>query len=175
MSAILYYFATTKQAFENQHQAELDELRDALDRTTSSAPQDLRRFRSEWSELLYQELEAHGWERNVQIALPSAHAESSKAVIRRKISALKNRLGIVHSFGHSDAMLYQIYGLFPHFARAGLLTAAILVVPTKAFSNALPRGASHIAQVAADLDARGPSNLDVPTLVIGLQPPTLTD
>lgn len=175
MTPLQHYFATTTEAFENQHKAELGQLRVALQHATSSCSQEPRLFRSQWPEMLYQELETLGWERNVQIALRTGTTNSTQSVIRRKISAIKNGLGIEHSFGHSDAMLYQIYGLFPHFAKAGLLTAGILIVPTKQFSDALPRGVSHMAQVIADLDARGPSNLDVPTLVIGFQPPTLRD
>lgn len=165
-----HYFATTEDSFTNEHKAELHEFNDAMARALDLSSNRPREFRSVFPPRLYERLAELGWELNVQIALMEPNSHGSGKIKRRRLSAVKNGVGIDHSFGHYSATLYEIYGLLPHFARAGLVRAGIIIVPTNDLAKKLPRGTSPFDQITVDLDARGPSNLDVPTVIVAVGP-----
>ena len=88
----------------------------------------------------------------------------------REVDFVKGDLGLEVQFGKYAFLVYDIISKMVIFKQRGLLRVGIEVLPTKRMVYEMSSGIGHFEQVVADLYHRGPSDLDIPVLVIGIEP-----
>lgn len=86
----------------------------------------------------------------------------------REMDGIKNRVGLEIQFGKYAFMGYDIFSKMPIFARQGLITCGIEVVAMPSLIPHMSTGVSSFSQIVMDMRARGEADIDVPTLVIGI-------
>ena len=81
----------------------------------------------------------------------------------------KEGLGLEVQFGKYAFMLYDVFVKMPIFAKEVIIDAGIELVPiyNMAYNN-MSSGVSHFEMLVGDMEKRGPSSLDIPILVIGV-------
>lgn len=172
MRVVTYEFADPKSTVAEMHRAEVDEIEQAL-ATVNAQTTGSRSYRRDFGMRLESLLARQGWEVPLRISLRSPAAPNEDTVhTLRGLDAAKNRVAFELGLGHYPYLLYGIYGLLPIFHERGLIDAGIVAVPTQELARQLPSGISYFEQVTADLEARGPSNLDIPVMVLGFTPNT---
>ena len=88
----------------------------------------------------------------------------------REVDFLKGDLGLEVQFGKYAFLVYDIISKMVIFHRRGLLNAGIEILPTKRMVGEMSSGIGHFEQVVADLYHRGIADLDVPVLILGIEP-----
>ncbi|HCD6631785.1 TPA: hypothetical protein NDU38_005025 [Pseudomonas aeruginosa] len=86
----------------------------------------------------------------------------------REMDGIKNRVGLEIQFGKYAFMGYDIFSKMPIFARQGLIVCGIEVVAMPSLIPHMSTGVSSFSQIVMDMRARGEADIDVPTLVIGI-------
>lgn len=86
----------------------------------------------------------------------------------RDMDFVKNKLGIEVQFGKYSFMVYNVCAKMTIFKNLGHIKAGIEIVPIKELANQMSTGVSYFEQFVWDLEHRGVSNIDVPTLIIGI-------
>lgn len=86
----------------------------------------------------------------------------------REMDGIKNKVGLEIQFGKYAFMGYDIFSKMPIFAKRGLIECGIEVVATHNLIPHMSTGVSSFAQIVMDMKARGPADIDIPTLVIGI-------
>ena len=81
---------------------------------------------------------------------------------------LGTKLGVEVQFGKYAFMSYDICVKMPIFHNQGLINAGVEIVPTKHLADEMITGVSYFEQIAWDLQMRGPSNVDIPVLILGV-------
>lgn len=94
----------------------------------------------------------------------SAHVHSGT----REMDFIKNRLGVEVQFGKYAFMAYDVFAKMPIFAKKGLISAGIEIIPMYALAREMSTGVSHFEMFKGDLDMRGESSIDIPVLIIGV-------
>lgn len=84
---------------------------------------------------------------------------------------VKNGLGLEVQFGKYAFLGLDILGKMPIYARHGIFTAGVEVVPMASFRRGqMSTGIGCFEQIKGILEQRGVSNLDIPVAVLGTAP-----
>lgn len=86
----------------------------------------------------------------------------------REMDGIKNKVGLEIQFGKYAFMGYDILSKMPLFAKRGLIECGIELVAMPSIVKNMSTGVSSFNQIVADLKERGAADLDVPTLIIGI-------
>ena len=65
-------------------------------------------------------------------------------------------------------MVYNVCAKMTIFRNLGHIEAGIEIVPIKELAEQMSTGVSYFEQFVWDLEQRGVSNIDVPTLIMGI-------
>lgn len=87
----------------------------------------------------------------------------------REMDGLKNKVGLEIQFGKYAFMGYDIFSKMPIFSKRGLIVCGIEVVVMPSLIRHMSTGVSSFSQIVMDMKARGEADLDIPTLVIGIE------
>ena len=87
----------------------------------------------------------------------------------REIDGIKNKVGLEIQFGKYAFMGYDIFSKMPIFHQRGLITCGIEVVAMHSLIPNMSTGVSSFNQIEMDMKARGVADLDIPTLIIGIE------
>ena len=86
----------------------------------------------------------------------------------REMDYVKNKLGVEVQFGKYAFMVYDVCAKMTIFAKHEIIDAGIEIVPMLNMANNMSSGVSYFEQVKTDLEERGVADLDIPTLIIGI-------
>lgn len=86
----------------------------------------------------------------------------------REMDGIKNKVGLEIQFGKYAFMGYDIFSKMPIFAKQGLIVCGIEVVAMPSLIPHMSTGVSSFSQIVMDMKARGVADIDVPTLIIGI-------
>lgn len=86
----------------------------------------------------------------------------------REMDGIKNGVGIEVQFGKYAFMGYDIFSKMPIFAKRGLIQCGVEVVVMSSMLKHMSTGVSSFDQIKLDMQHRGVADLDVPTLVVGI-------
>lgn len=87
----------------------------------------------------------------------------------REMDGIKNKVGLEIQFGKYAFMGYDIFSKMPIFHKRGLIVCGIEVVVMASMIPNMSTGISSFGQIVADMRERGEADLDIPTLVIGIE------
>lgn len=86
----------------------------------------------------------------------------------REMDGIKNKVGLEIQFGKYAFMAYDILSKMPIFAKRGLIECGIELVAMPSIVKNMSTGVSSFNQIVAELRERGHADLDIPTLIIGI-------
>jgi len=86
----------------------------------------------------------------------------------REMDGMKNKVGLEIQFGKYAFMGYDIFSKMVMFNKLGYINCGIEVVPVNSLCKHMSTGVSDFDQLMIDFEHRGESNIDIPTLVIGI-------
>lgn len=87
----------------------------------------------------------------------------------REMDGLKNKVGLEIQFGKYAFMGYDIFSKMPIFHKRGLITCGIELVAMHSLIPDMSTGVSSFNQIVMDMKARGVADLDIPTMIIGIE------
>lgn len=86
----------------------------------------------------------------------------------REMDFVKEELGIEVQFGKYAFMVYNVCAKMTIFHKLGHIELGVEIVPVKSFADHMSTGVSYFEQFVWDLQARGISDIDIPTLILGI-------
>ncbi len=86
----------------------------------------------------------------------------------REMDGIKNKVGLEVQFGKYAFMVYDIFSKMPIFAKRGLIDCGIELVAMPSIVKNMSSGVSSFNQIVMDMKARGVADLDIPTIIIGI-------
>jgi hypothetical protein len=86
----------------------------------------------------------------------------------REMDGIKNKVGLEIQFGKYAFMGYDIFSKMPIFSKKGLIVCGIEVVAMQSLIPHMSTGVSSFNQITMDMRARGEADIDIPTLIIGI-------
>jgi hypothetical protein len=86
----------------------------------------------------------------------------------RDMDFVKRKLGVEIQFGKYAFMVYNVCAKMTIFKNLGHIEAGIEVVPVKSLAEHMSTGVSYFEQFVWDLQQRGPADIDVPVLILGI-------
>jgi len=86
----------------------------------------------------------------------------------REMDLVKNRVGLEVQFGKYAFMVYNILAKMTIFAKKGKIDCGVELVSMRSMASEMSTGVSYFEQIKADLEYRGVADLDIPTLVLGI-------
>lgn len=87
----------------------------------------------------------------------------------REMDGIKNKVGLEIQFGKYAFMGYDIFSKMPIFSKRGLIVCGIEVVAMPSLIPHMSTGVSSFSQITMDMRARGEADIDIPTLIIGIE------
>ena len=87
----------------------------------------------------------------------------------REMDGIKNKVGLEIQFGKYAFMGYDIFSKMPIFAKRGLIDCGIEVVVMPSLIPDMSTGVSSFSQIGTDMEERGVADLDVPTIIVGIE------
>ncbi len=86
----------------------------------------------------------------------------------REMDGIKDKVGLEIQFGKYAFMGYDIFAKMPIFAKKGMIECGIEVVAMPSVVKVMSTGVSSFAQVVLDMEIRGVADIDLPTIVVGM-------
>jgi hypothetical protein len=86
----------------------------------------------------------------------------------REMDGIKNKVGLEIQFGKYAFMAYDILSKMPIFHKRGLIECGIELVAMPSIVKNMSTGVSSFTQIVSELKERGHADLDIPTLIIGI-------
>ena len=86
----------------------------------------------------------------------------------REMDGIKNKVGLEIQFGKYAFMVYDIFSKMPIFAKRGLIDCGIELVAMPSIVKNMSSGVSSFNQIVMDMKERGVADLDIPTIIIGI-------
>ena len=86
----------------------------------------------------------------------------------REMDGIKNKVGLEVQFGKYAFMGYDIFSKMPLFAKRGLIDCGIELVAMPSIVKNMSSGVSSFNQIVMDMKERGEADLDIPTIIIGI-------
>ena len=87
----------------------------------------------------------------------------------REMDGIKNKVGLEIQFGKYAFMAYDIFSKMPIFHKRGLINCGIEIVLSHNMIKDFSTGVGSFNQIVQDMKERGVADLDIPTLVIGIE------
>ena len=87
----------------------------------------------------------------------------------REMDGLKNKVGLEIQFGKYAFMAYDIFSKMPIFHKRGLIDCGIELVLSHNMIKDFSTGVGSFNQIVLDMKERGVADLDIPTLVVGIE------
>jgi len=87
----------------------------------------------------------------------------------REIDGIKNKVGLEIQFGKYAFMAYDIFSKMPIFKKRNLINCGIELVLCQSMIKHMSTGVSSFRQIELDINARGVSELDIPTFILGFE------
>lgn len=87
----------------------------------------------------------------------------------REMDGIKNKVGLEIQFGKYAFMGYDIFSKMPIFAKRGLIDCGIELVAMPSLMRNMSTGVSSYHQIVMDMKARGVADIDIPTIIIGIE------
>jgi|FaiFalFF_MnMetaG_3_1042247.scaffolds.fasta_scaffold06330_3 hypothetical protein len=123
---------------------------------------------TELNEEFRKRFEALGW-RSVRINVQTFVPETGETSVGfREMDFVKNKLGLEIQFGKYAFMVYNVLAKGTIFARRGIIDSLVEVTPMKDMAEEMSTGVSFFEMVKTDLEQRGESEIDIPTLLLGV-------
>lgn len=88
----------------------------------------------------------------------------------REIDFVKNKLGIEIQLGKYAFMVYNVCAKMTIFHKHDIIEAGIEIVPSKRLQEQMSTGVSYVEQFIWDLKNRGEADIDIPVLILGIEP-----
>lgn len=88
----------------------------------------------------------------------------------REMDGIKNKVGLEIQFGKYAFMGYDIFSKMVIFSKNNLIDCGIELVVMPSMIKNMSTGVSSYNQIVMDMEARGEADIDIPTLVIGMEP-----
>jgi len=113
--------------------------------------------------------EALGWEkRRVQMKTTIPEIGKSHTGFR-EIDLVKNKLGLEVQFGKYAFTLYSVLTKMAIFAKRDVINSGVEIVPLLNLAGKTSTiGGASFEEMKANLEYRGESNTDTPTLIVGI-------
>ena len=86
-----------------------------------------------------------------------------------EMDGIKNQVGLEIQFGKYAFMAYDIFSKMPIFHKRGLIDCGIELVLSHNMIKDVSSGIGSFKQIVRDMKERGVADLDIPTLVIGIE------
>jgi len=86
------------------------------------------------------------------------------------MDGIKNRVGLEIQFGKYAFMGYDIFSKMVIFSNRDLIDCGIELVVMASMLRSMSTGVSSFNQIVMDMEARGEADIDIPTLVVGMEP-----
>jgi hypothetical protein len=86
----------------------------------------------------------------------------------REMDGIKNKVGLEIQFGKYAFMGYDIFSKMPIFNKQGLIECGIELVAMPSIVKNMSTGVSSFNQIVMDMKARGVADLDLPTIIVGI-------
>jgi hypothetical protein len=86
----------------------------------------------------------------------------------REMDGIKNKVGLEIQFGKYAFMGYDIFSKMPIFNKQGLIECGIELVAMPSIVKNMSTGVSSFNQIVMDMKARGVADLDIPTIIVGI-------
>lgn len=86
----------------------------------------------------------------------------------REMDFVKNRVGIEIQFGKYAFMVYNVAAKMTIFHNLDVIDVGIEIVPMKDLQVNMSSGVSYFEQFVWDLEHRGPADIDIPVLILGI-------
>jgi hypothetical protein len=86
----------------------------------------------------------------------------------REMDFVKNNLGVEVQFGKYAFQMYNVLAKMTIFAKQGIIDSGVEIVPMHGMTGEMSTGIGSFEQMKTDLELRGESNIDVPTLILGI-------
>jgi restriction endonuclease BglII len=163
-----------EQFIEDNHLVELMELYDYVDSLNAKSVLTKQTRERSKPPLLFspvdmnahfkQNLSSNGWYPNTRRISLQGRAEF------REIDGLKNRVGLEIQFGKYAFMGYDIFSKMVIFSNLDLIDCGIEVVVMPSMIRNMSTGVSSFNQIVMDMEARGEADIDIPTLIVGIEP-----
>ena len=83
---------------------------------------------------------------------------------------MKNKVAVEVQFGKYAFMAYDMFSKMPIFYKQGLIDCGVEIVPMQTMMKEMSTGVSSYQQILCDFDLRGVADIDIPTVVIGIEP-----
>ena len=113
------------------------------------------------------ELKRFGWQKPRIIANSYASGRHSGY---REMDGVKDGLGVEVQFGKYAFLTYDIIAKMVIFAKRGHIKAGVEICPMKTLTDQMSTGIGNFHQLVWDLQQRGVSDIDIPVLVLGIEP-----
>jgi hypothetical protein len=121
------------------------------------------------------ELFPKGWKNiKVECEYPTTHyledyeIRSSLKGAFRDMDFVKDRLGCEVQFGKYSFMVYNVCAKMTIFRNLDIIDCGIEIVPVKSLALEMSTGVSYFEQFVWDLENRGPADIDIPVLILGI-------
>lgn len=85
-----------------------------------------------------------------------------------EMDGIKNKVGLEIQFGKYAYSAYDILLKMPIFHKHGLIDCGIELLPMNTLIPHMSSGVSSFNNIVTALDERGPSDLDIPVVIIGI-------
>jgi hypothetical protein len=113
-----------------------------------------------------------GWaSRRIEIKTPTLdHGLEHRGF--REVDFVKDVFGVEVQFGKYAFLVYDISTKMVIFNKLGILKVGVEILPTHRMTSEMSSGIGHFEQVVADLYHRGEADIDIPMMIIGIEPDT---
>lgn len=111
-----------------------------------------------------------GWQtKRISLKTPE-HEPSWEHTGFREVDFIKANIGVEVQFGKYAFLVYDIVAKMVIFNQQDIFDIGVEILPMKAMTEEMSSGIGHFQQVVADLYHRGEADIDIPVLIIGIEP-----
>lgn len=181
MEIVAQYSFKDGEAFIKQHhQSELEEIMEIISLVDASvcktkvSKEKTMKGRPLYSPKALNEqfarfFEERGWAEGVRIDVETTIPETGETHKGyREMDMVKNGVGVEIQFGKYAFMVYNVAAKMTIFANQGVIDCGIEIVPMISLAREMSTGVSYFEQMKTDLEMRGESDIDIPTLILGI-------
>ena len=177
----IYSHKNGEKYINENHKSEYDEIVDAVNSVDISKVLSKVTHEKTKSPLLFSPIELNHQLKNYLSTLGwTEKNDSKKGFIEpritfenekgfREMDGLKNKVGLEIQFGKYAFMAYDIFSKMPIFHKRGLIDCGIELVLSHNMIKDFSTGVGSFSQIVLDMKERGVADLDIPTLVIGIE------
>ena len=177
----IYSHKDGEKYINENHKSDYDEIVDAVNSVDISKVLSKVTYEKTKSPLLFSPIELnHQLKNYLSILGWTEKNDSKKGFIEprinfdgekgfREMDGLKNKVGLEIQFGKYAFMAYDIFSKMPIFHKRGLIDCGIELVLSHNMIKDFSTGVGSFNQIVLDMKERGVADLDIPTLVVGIE------